>query len=282
MKFCNSNPFVRYAMAIQIFNSTEYSSSYDCRLFYVLSGKALLHINNEEYNLSANNVLLWPSGCIYKFETEKPLKMIAVNFDYTYSNCNITDSISTVCISDFDKNCTLENIDFDDADVLSKPLIISGAGEFKENIKRIVNVFTKREAYFSERCSALLKDLIIDILQNSMFASTSVLGKIETVIKYIQDNYSESISNEDIAKTVSYHPYHLNKLMLKYTGLTLHKYLLNYRLEKAKEYLLNKTYSVSSIAEMCGFSSSYHLTNAFKQKYGCSPSKYRSAYINLP
>lgn len=70
MKFCNSNPFVRYAMTIQIFNNTEYSSSYDCRLFYVLGGKAPLHINNEEYNLSKNDILLWPSGCIYKFETE--------------------------------------------------------------------------------------------------------------------------------------------------------------------------------------------------------------------
>ena len=190
--------------------------------------------------------------------------MIAVNFDYTYPNCNITDSMSTVCISDFNKNCVLENIDFDDTDALGKPPIISGAGEFKEKINRIVNVFTKREAYFSERCSALLKDLIIDMLQNSMFASTSVLGKIETVIKYIQDNYFENISNEDIVKTVSYHPYHLNKLMLKYTGLTLHKYLLNYRLEKAKEYLLKRTYNISSIAELCGFSSSYHLTTAFK------------------
>lgn len=281
MKFCASNPFIRYAMTIQLFKSTEYVSSYDCRLFYILSGNALICINDEKHKLSANDALLWQSGCTYKFEIEEPLKMFAVNFDYTYSNCGITDSIATVCISDYNKNNVLENIHFDDAHVLNKPLIISGASEFKEKVKRIVNTFMQKEMHYSERCSALLKDFIIDMMKNSLFVSKSVLEKIETVIEYIQDNYSESISNEDIAKAVNYHPYHLNRLMLKYTGLTLHKYLLNYRLEKAREYLINKKYSISVIAEKCGFCSSYHLTNAFKQKYGCPPSKYRNKY-DLP
>lgn len=281
MKFCEINPFVRYAMPLRLFDNAETVSSYDCRLFYVLNGSARLVINEEECVVGEGDALLWQSGTEYKFKIDRPTKIIAINFDYTQKNRNIEGTISPVAVEKFNRTRILENIFFEDDEVLNKPLKVANIPELKDKFRKITEIYSKREMYYSERCSALLKDVIIDMLQNAIFNSSTVLGKIEKVIDYIQRNYSGNITNSDIAEIINFHPYYLNKLMIKYTNLSLHKYLLNFRLEKAKEYLLNKKYSIYTIAKKCGFSSSGHFSSAFKQKYGCSPKDYRESHKNL-
>ncbi|MGM9912770.1 helix-turn-helix domain-containing protein [Floccifex sp.] len=53
---------------------------------------------------------------------------------------------------------------------------------------------------------------------------------------------------------------------------TVHQYLLNYRLEKAKEQLKIQSLSISQIAYNCGFNDANYFSKAFKKKYGVSPS----------
>lgn len=281
MKLCEINPFVRYALPMRLFENAEAVSSYDCRLFYVLSGNAELVINGRKDSIREGDALLWQSGTEYKFIIEKPIKIIAVNFDYTQKNKNIKGSLSPVAVLKFNRTRILENVFFEDAEALNNPLKASDIPELKDKLKKITDIYSKKEMYYSERCSALIKDVIIDMLQNALFTSSTVLGKIEKVIGYIERNYSNNITNSDIAAIINYHPYYLNKLMIKYTNLTLHKYLLNFRIEKAREYLLNKKYSIYTISEKCGFSSPGHFSNAFKQKYGCSPKDYRESHRNL-
>jgi len=84
-----------------------------------------------------------------------------------------------------------------------------------------------------------------------------------------------------LGNLVGYHPYHLNRLMLMYTGTTLHQYLLNYRIECAKKYLANTDLSISQIAAECGFATVSHFSNTFKEKAGISPLQYRIERKNL-
>lgn len=279
MNFADTNPFIRFARTIGLSEATGPSSSRDCRLVYVLSGAVKIKINETERKLEPYDALLWPSGEEYTIVPSGSVKIIMINFDYTQKKSNEKKPVYPIGIIDFDPNSVFEHICFDDAKLLNAPLYIQSVPELEDKLKNVISAYSKKELYSKERSSALLKDVIIDMLQSAVFMSNSVMSKIEQVILYISSHYSENISNEDIAATVSYHPYHLNKLIQKYTGLSLHKYLLNFRLEKAAELLLSKSYSVQLISEKCGFSSSYHLSNAFKKKYGVSPKAYRQSRI---
>lgn len=281
MKVYEINPFIRFAKAIRLLDSTENTSSRDSRLFYVLNGNARLVINDTQYTLSQDSAIIFPNGTVYRFDIDNPLKLISINFDYTQNNRNMSDSLFPVAADRFKENMKLENIFFEDADILNYPIKIDKAFGLRDKLEKITNVYKKREIYYIERCSALLKDTVIDILQSALFTSQTVLNTIEKVIKYIQSNYSCNITNTDIAETVNYHPYHLNRLMIKYTGFTLHQYLLNVRLEMAKEYLLNTTYSLSVIAEKCGFSSPGHFSSTFNKTCGLSPRAYREMNRNI-
>ena len=61
----------------------------------------------------------------------------------------------------------------------------------------------------------------------------------------------------------------------KYTSCSPIDFLLNVRLTKAKEMLVNTRKSVGKIAELCGFSSSNYFGLIFKQKEHLSPLQYR-------
>ena len=281
MKIYEINPFIRFATTIRLFDSREKVSSRDCRLFFVQKGNTRLVINDTQYALARDSAILFPGGTVYNFLVEDPVTLISINFDYTQKNRNISGSLSPIAAKNFQKIMILENVFFEDAEILNSPLQIDKAFGLRDKLENITSIYKKREIYYIERSSALLKDAVIDMLQSALFTSQTVLNIIEKVIKHIQTNYALNISNTDIADIVNYHPYHLNRLMIKYTGFTLHQYLLNVRLEKAKEYLLNTTYSVSVIAEKCGFYSSGHFSSTFNRVCGCSPKAYRETNRNI-
>lgn len=59
------------------------------------------------------------------------------------------------------------------------------------------------------------------------------------------------------------------------TGKTYVQWLTDFRLEKAKDMLQQKEFTVSEIADACGFDSLPHFTRTFTRCIGLSPSAYR-------
>ena len=281
MKLYEMNPFLRYAGINRYSGSFETVSGYDHRIFYAVDGELKIHTCGNQYTIGADDMFMCKGGVAYKLEIDRPIRIIALNFDFTQKNRALCGSMSPEVLERFDSGRILENVLFDDAEALNEPLVVRGASELKVKLRYIAELHSRKELYYMERCSAVLKEVIIDMLQNTFFSSSSASAKIENVIAYISENYSKALSNEDIARVVNYHPYHLNRLMIKYTGCTLHKYLLNTRLEKAVERLVGRADSVAEIAESCGFSSSYHFSAAFRRKYNCTPSQYRKAHKNM-
>ena len=57
--------------------------------------------------------------------------------------------------------------------------------------------------------------------------------------------------------------------------MTLHQYVTNLRLERAKEELLMTTKSAEEISEEVGYASFSHFQKIFKKKYGVTPAVWR-------
>ena len=275
------NPYIRYAQIIKLYDGEETVCGYDHRFFYILEGKGKLVADSFEYQLKPNTAVLLKSGTPYQFLIEQRIKLLAVNFDYTQSSRDNADEIKPVGVKDFIKTNILEEVCFSECDLLNFPVIKHNVIHIYEKVNLIDETFSKKEIYFNEKCSSALKDVIIEIIKRSVFESDEITDKVSRALDYINENYSKNITNKQISDVVNYHPYHLNRLVKEYTGYTVHQYLMNRRLEHAKKYLSTKNYSIAEIAERCGFSSSYHFSNIFKQKFDCSPNHYRKYKQNL-
>jgi transcriptional regulator GlxA family with amidase domain len=64
--------------------------------------------------------------------------------------------------------------------------------------------------------------------------------------------------------------------MVAYTGLSLHRYLTRYRIDRAVDLLSTTTMSVSEVGAAVGFPDPSHFSKAFEKVIGHPPSAFRA------
>lgn len=98
---------------------------------------------------------------------------------------------------------------------------------------------------------------------------------VERICQFINESYSQKLTLEEIAATVGYSKYYVNRLFKQYKGTTVMDYLIQVRIEQAKKLLRTCNYSVKQISMMVGYSEPNYFTLTFKKLEGLSPLKYR-------
>ncbi len=94
---------------------------------------------------------------------------------------------------------------------------------------------------------------------------------------HLANNTNSLIRNSDYISERVQQPYNkLSKVFSSVTGITLEKYLILLKIEKAKELLIQDDYSLSEIAYMLGYSSVQYLSNQFKKITGLTVSQFKS------
>jgi AraC family transcriptional regulator len=104
-------------------------------------------------------------------------------------------------------------------------------------------------------------------------------AELNEIIDYIEQNLDREITVQELAQrlylSISVFSHSFKKIM----GTSPYQYIINQRLERAKNLLLDRDANlpISTICQMCGFSNSSAFTTRFRQKYGIAPTKYRLA-----
>ena len=92
----------------------------------------------------------------------------------------------------------------------------------------------------------------------------------------IQDHIDTSLSLKEISKGLDISPSYLSREFSKYfEDLSFGEYIRKQRIEKAIELMKVKSYSLTDIAYLTGFSDQSHFTRIFKKQTGENPSDYR-------
>ncbi len=106
--------------------------------------------------------------------------------------------------------------------------------------------------------------------------------QIETVIgvrSYIDNNYNNDLNLDSLSHFRFVSKYHLLRLFKRHYGLTPRQYLIDKRIEKSKEHLINGM----SVTETCfavGFESLGSFSTLFKTKTGKSPTEYQKEQLS--
>ena len=95
-------------------------------------------------------------------------------------------------------------------------------------------------------------------------------------LRYIREHFNEPFSIQTLAQLENYNPSYYTDWFRKKIGCSPSKYLREFRVERAKEMLLNPRFSLLDIAVQIGYNSHSAFTRAFKQTVGCSPQEYRN------
>ena len=101
---------------------------------------------------------------------------------------------------------------------------------------------------------------------------------VNTALKYIDEHYKEELTIDKICAKVSFSKYYFCKIFKEHTGMTLHQYLTEYRVNKSKEYLTYSKLPIHAVALEVGFKNTLNYSRSFKQYVKMTPSEYREAF----
>jgi AraC-like DNA-binding protein len=99
------------------------------------------------------------------------------------------------------------------------------------------------------------------------------LAAVKRAKEYLTGNFNTKISLETLAKIAYLSPFHLLRAFRKTVGLPPHEYLINLRIERAKQ-LLAQGRALAEVAHETGFCDQSHFNRHFKRIIGLPPGQY--------
>lgn len=101
------------------------------------------------------------------------------------------------------------------------------------------------------------------------------------VLDYMNDRLDQDIKLVDLAALLDMSQFHFSRLFKQSIGTTPYQYLMQQRIERAKQLLRQTDRPIIDIAFQCGFNSHSHLSKQFRQLTGMTPKAYRTNHAAL-
>ena len=102
---------------------------------------------------------------------------------------------------------------------------------------------------------------------------------IKEAITYIEQNFQNDISIEDIAVSCGLNRSYFGKIFREEIGKSPQEFLISYRMTKATELLKITRLSIADIGNGVGYPNQLHFSRAFKNVYGISPRQWRNENV---
>jgi AraC-like DNA-binding protein len=270
-------PFVRYAQTIKITDKIRFSEvrSYDHRLFYVKRGEGRITVDGSLYEATHGDLFLFGSGTEYSLHRSDSgvLELIALSFDLKFDSSDLCRPIPPSKKNAFDPSAIIEQ---KEGTILSSPIVQRGRRDMEAELTTIYKEYKNKLLFYEQKISGALLSLIIGILRREECNAPGIpYGKTERILELIHAHYGEPLDNKKIGQLTGYHENHVNRLLVRHTGMSLHKYLSAYRIERAMELLESTDAPISEIALSTGFVDLTHFSKLFKKVTGYTPSGFR-------
>ena len=279
------SPYVRGTRCETLAYKYAQYLDYDHCFMYIIDGVMEYKVDGVDYRLSAGNGLLTPPFCPHFAYAPQPVTMCVIHFDFYTDPRRIPLEITGA--QEYFQSVPPEILHPQREMVITKPNFYTFESVdciyIRNKVEKIVTLH-KDPANFLKVKSEMIK--LIDILCNSDVSSADIVKKnlsswptVMSAVDYIEGNYQNpELSNEDIYSATGASKSYLSTVFKSSTGLSLHQYLLNVRITRAKE-LLARGYTATAAASSVGFTSLHSFIRAFKQIANMTPSEYMSLTV---
>lgn len=156
----------------------------------------------------------------------------------------------------------------------SFPSFFYTMGNQKNTFAEVVELFCQRSTGSVFRQNALL----MQILSSYYYVVVKQRGRdpvVQKCVQYIQQNYAEKITLEDLHGITNYSALHIRRKFLSEMGTSPNEFLRAVRLAHAKRLLAETSMSIGAIALNCGFASEPYFYTVFRSELGITPGEYR-------
>lgn len=145
------------------------------------------------------------------------------------------------------------------------------AGPFKSGPIDIDVDMPFKPFYCIDYISNILRSIIKENLKQKSYFSEYIFNSIS----YIHNNYSDDIKIDDLCSYLNINKSYFCRLFKKEVGYTFSNFLNKFRVEKSKDFLSNKDYSILDVAMLVGYNNHNYYSSLFKKFNNVTPIDYR-------
>ena len=275
MKFIEMQPFARFVRQLKLDMETCFPTyvPLDARLFYVLSGEGQISIDNRVVSISAGNVLFVSAGYAYRL-LPCNAEYLAVNFDFTSEHAELDVPVPPANQDNLRQYSIIEKANFEDALCFNEYSIFSNVFQLQRDLLRLEKEYVRKLPAYKTNCSHILASVLIELFRQAETRQSASRFDIKQIVRYVQKNYALQIDNGTVAEEFHFHPNYISSEFKRYTGKSLHQYVLETRILAALTLMEAGNQNIAEIAGRTGFSDVNYFIRYFKKIMGTTPAKY--------
>lgn len=246
----------------------------DVEILMIFDGSVILETGNRKYKLSKDDIFILNPNEIHSLSrTEESNMILAVQFDPKFCKAYFPDLQKVYFKS---QHITMESME-------------ACYAELRKYLLQIVKEFYKKDQCYKLKLMSTLNLMVsylierIDyeyITEKEVTSRQKNLDRLNHIILYVNDNFTNKISLKEIAEKENLDMYYLSHFIKRYLGISFQEYLNKLRLEKAEELLLRTHLSFLDICIESGFSDYRYLNKMFLKEFGLTASEYKKHNIN--
>lgn len=223
-------------------------------LVYVLEGRAEYRFHTgDPITLTDGDMLLLSPNASYWVGVEKELAHYTVNFDIHEESSRLGFLNRPYCL--------LRNVDTE---------------QLKRKIIELTDIWTAKKAGFEMQSIGCLYELCsLFYFSYTNEKSKTSYHRLLPAKEHIDRHYNQPISLEQLAKLSYMSETNFRREWKKLYAESPLQYRDSVRLYYAKEYLSSGFYTISEIAEKCGFEEASYFVRFFKKQMGITPGAYK-------
>ena len=143
-----------------------------------------------------------------------------------------------------------------------------------ENVGELISDYEKMLSLCLARENRLrVMSMLYGILYRISVSSESF--NLRPAMKYIEENFADpALNNADLASRCRISEVYFRRLFLERYKTTPKQFVIDMRINRAKQLLSEGCLKIAVISEKCGFSNPYHFCRTFKRQVGLTPTEY--------
>lgn len=247
-------------------------------ILYFLKGQAIIACGSSPATAAADDLVVINSNELHSgHNISGPLSYYCINIDTSLIHGKTSDMCDIKYITPIDQ----ELIVFNNR--------ISGDHEVSRCVRAIILEYEEKKPAFELSVKSFVYRLLVLLLRSHIrrimttkeyLAKVRNLKRFDMVISYIEENYKEQLSLDELSKVAGLSSYHLCHLFKKATGRTLTEHIIQTRIDKAHNLFRSTNMNITEIALATGFSDPNYFSRIFKKHTGYAPKKARDMLLS--
>ena len=243
-------------------------------LIFVSSGKLLINSDNFNGVLQKSELLIHKANESHALKTVEKNSPTVIIIGFTCDGGNFNRFCATPTTLDDNDVKKLAEIVKEGRNVFAPPYDVP-----KYDMKKKKNAPFGAEQLLRNLLEYFLISIMRKYTESTLSEEVVVSDKVNAaeIIAYIDDNYKEKITLDELAFIFRTNRSTLCKVFKANTGKTITEYVSDKKLLSAKKKIKETDKTLTEIAEELNFESIHYFTRFFKKKTGVSPNEYRKS-----